>query len=394
VQYTTETPSVYSPTTKHVTAETESSVQYTTETPSVYSPTTKHVTAETESSVQYTTETPSVYSPTTKHVTAETESSVQYKTETPSVYSPTTRHVTAETESSVQYTTETPSVYSPTTEHVTEEREPSMQYTTGTPILYSPTTKHMAGETESSVQYTTETPTVYGPTARHVTAETESGVQYTTLRAPKATEVTETQFPYSFPTSSVSATKESTVHIPVSSSISSVFSKAVELSTSPTFIPESSSFAAVPSGMTSTNISQLGVTAEPKVTLVMEPSKTSQTKPFSVLPTFRPLETCISELDCSYDTTCICHKCLDPCVFYNPCAMGVRCVVRSHRPVCLCAKSENLTAASVECRTLPGKHKTPSPFERKAVNETHLTWEIYKTSIQLCTCNICLAILH
>jgi hypothetical protein len=159
--------------------------------------------------------------------------------------------------------------------------------------------------------------------------------------------------------------KESTVHVPESSSISSVFSKPIELSTSPTFIPEGSSFATGPTVMTSTNISLLESTLEPKVTLVT--SVTSQTIPFSVPATVRPLETCISELDCSYDTTCICHKCLDPCDFYNPCAMGVRCVVRSHRPVCLCTESENLTAASVECRTLPGKHKTPSPFERKAI---------------------------
>jgi len=274
------------------------------------------------------------------------------------------------------------------------------EHTTARGDEFSHTTQHVTGVTETHVKYTSKKPELYTDTQKTEEEFYTTGALtlstliplYTTVRAPKQSEVTAMQSPYTSPPATFSTLKELTVPIPESSSISTLFSKAVELSTIPTFIPESSSIATVPTVMTSTNISTLESTAVPKVTLVT--SETSQTKQFSVAATVRPLGTCISELDCSYDTTCICHKCLDPCDFYNPCAIGVKCVVRSHRPVCLCAESENLTAASVECRTLPGKHKTRPPLKEKQYNETHFTWEVYKTSIKLCTCDICLANLH
>jgi hypothetical protein len=450
VKYTTGTPHKYTPTTKPVIEEPESSVQYTTGTPSTYTPTTKHVTTKTESSVHFTIATPETYSPTTEqvmertevigkftprtpskyitsttHMPGETESTQQYTTGTPSTYTPATKRVATETESSMQYTTGTSEAPPFTTEQVTKVTEESTTYTTGTPSGYTPTTKHVAEKTEMHIEHTTARGVEFNHTTQLVTGVTEMHVKYTsekpelytasqrteeefyttgsltvstiipvytTVRAPKKTEVTAIPSPYTSPAATVSTLKELTVHVPESSSVSTVFSKPVELSTSPIFIPESSSFTTVPTVMTSTNISMLESTAVPKVTLVT--SGTSQTKQFSLAATVRPLGTCISELDCSYDATCICHKCLNPCDFYNPCAMGVKCVVRSHRPVCLCTESENVTAASVECRTLPGKHKTRPPLKEKQYNETHFTWEVYKTSIKLCTCNICLAILH
>ena len=112
--------------------------------------------------------------------------------------------------------------------------------------------------------------------------------------------------------------------------------------------------------------------------------------------TYTPIVTCDSDLDCYYDATCIRQTCKNPCDEYKPCPVGVRCVVREHRPVCLCDESENRTAASVECRTLPGKHKIPIPLWKKETfkKETHFTWEIQRTATGtiLGTCNIYLAI--